>query len=243
MEDKLFGGREEFAYFRHTQAKMQHFDATLRERKPDYDFKDDEMLAEMPTWHWWCHTASAVSTDRSSLSDEDCNEQKFLTNWELQESQAPPPLSTLSCIKENERMLHKFHPQWDFTNDEIKASTDLLKRDCTPICFPPSWDLVQRYAGATAKEADGFNEKVFSKRRFLFSGDQSNAKFLKAIQRSKLGGVLVGDISSWDLATEVKEKDQALRSQSILQKMTEMAKAAMNEKRGDSNDLALRLVK
>jgi hypothetical protein len=67
-----------------------------------------------------------------------------------------PTLSSYLSTKES--LLSSFHPQWNYSNEEIFSSLDLLKRDGTPICIPPSWDLISHYAGPEDERADGFDK-------------------------------------------------------------------------------------
>jgi hypothetical protein len=92
-----------------------------------------------------------------------------------------------------------YHPQWNFSIAGIRQSKDLLKRDEKPICIPPSWDVIQKYAGPQAAEADGFDNSVFNRLQTLFTGDQSEAEFLNTLQSLDIAGVLFGDISSADV--------------------------------------------
>jgi hypothetical protein len=92
--------------------------------------------------------------------------------------------------------LRKFHPQWDFTNDEIDQCDDLLKRDTTPICIPPSWDLVQKYAGALDKNADGYDKDLYERGKRWFIGDQGEAEFLDLMRNLEIGGILIGNIDT-----------------------------------------------
>ncbi len=105
----------------------------------------------------------------------------------------------MQYLKSREEALSLYHPQWDLTNEEISSSSDLLKRDGTPICIPPSWDLAQRYVGPENKEADGFDRNIFNKKLNLFTGDRSEADFLDVMRNSEIGGILIGDIHSKDL--------------------------------------------
>jgi hypothetical protein len=98
-------------------------------------------------------------------------------------------------LKQREAVLSLFHPQWDLTNEEISSSSDLLKRNGTPICIPPSWDLVQKYVGPEDKEADGISRRA-PKLCKLFAGDQAEAEFHDIFRNLKIGGILVGDINS-----------------------------------------------
>ncbi len=102
-------------------------------------------------------------------------------------------------LNSREEALSLYHPQWDLTNEEISSSSDLLKRDGTPICIPPSWDLIQKYAGPDDERADGFDENIFKKELRLFNGDRSEAEFLDVMRHSEIGGILVGDIDSKEL--------------------------------------------
>jgi hypothetical protein len=103
----------------------------------------------------------------------------------------------LNC---REEALSLYHPQWDLTNEEISSSSDLLKRDGTPICIPPSWDLVGRYVGPDDERADGFDENIFNNNiKRLFTGDRSEAKFLDVMRNLEIGGILIGDIDSKEL--------------------------------------------
>ena len=102
-------------------------------------------------------------------------------------------------LQQREEALRKFHPQWDFTNEEIENSNDLLKRDLTPICIPPSWDLVQKYAGALDENADGFHKDFYEKGKSLYIGDQGEADFLDIMRNLTIGGILIGDVSYLNL--------------------------------------------
>jgi hypothetical protein len=115
-------------------------------------------------------------------------------------------------LNRREETLSLYHPQWDLTNDEISSSSDLLKRDGTPVCIPPSWDLVQKYAGALDNLADGYDKDLYAKGSRYFSGDQGEAEFHHVMRNLKIGGVLIGDIKSQhllygsELPEEKKEK-------------------------------------
>ncbi len=85
------------------------------------------------------------------------------------------------------------------TNEEISSSADLLKRDGTPICIPPSWDLVQKHAGPDDERADGFDENIFKKEFRLFTGDRSEAQFVEVMRNLRIGGILIGNIDSKEL--------------------------------------------
>jgi hypothetical protein len=98
-----------------------------------------------------------------------------------------------------EEALSEYYPQWDLTNEEISLSADLLKRDGTPICIPPSWDLVGRYVGPDDERADGFDDKIYKKEKYLFAGGRSEAEFLSVMRDLPIGGVLIGDIHSREL--------------------------------------------
>ena len=99
-------------------------------------------------------------------------------------------------LRQREEALRKFHPQWDFTNEEIDQCDDLLKRDSTPICIPPSWDLVQKYAGALDENADGYDKDLYERGKRSFIGDQGEAEFLDLMRNLEIGGILIGNIDS-----------------------------------------------
>ncbi len=101
----------------------------------------------------------------------------------------------MQYLKSREEALSEYHPQWDLTNEEISSSSDLLKRDGTPICIPPSWDLVQKYAGPSDERADGTSPRTL-KLCNLFSGDRVEAEFLDIFRNLEIGGILVGDVKS-----------------------------------------------
>jgi hypothetical protein len=98
-------------------------------------------------------------------------------------------------LRRREEILSLHHPQWDLTNEEISSSSDLLKRDGTPICIPPSWDLIQKYAGPINEGADGTGPKT-PKLSNRFSGERVEAEFLAIFRNLKIGGVLVGGVNS-----------------------------------------------
>ena len=64
------------------------------------------------------------------------------------------------------------------------------KRDLSPICIPPSWDLVQKYAGALDENADGFDKELYEKGRRNYVGDQGEAEFLDLMRNLEIGGIL-----------------------------------------------------
>jgi hypothetical protein len=116
-----------------------------------------------------------------------------------------------SYLKEREAVFSHHHPQWNLTNEEISSSSDLLKRDGTPICIPPSWDLAQKYVGPDDERADGISQRGL-KLRQRFSGDPVEAAFHRIFGNLKIGGVLVGDVDSTQfLGTDKFEHDSCYR--------------------------------
>jgi hypothetical protein len=88
------------------------------------------------------------------------------TSNETMSTQVSSPSSIISdYLNSREGTLSHYYPEWDFTNEDIFSSSDLLKRDGTPICIPPSCDLVGGYVGPDGERADGFYEKAVEDRR------------------------------------------------------------------------------
>jgi hypothetical protein len=122
------------------------------------------------------------------------------TSNETMSTQVSSPSTIFNdYLNRREVTLSLHHPRWDLTNEEIDSSSDLLKRDGTPICIPPSWDLVRKYAGPDDERADGFDGNIFKKELRLFTGERSEAEFLDAMRNLQIGGILIGDINSKDL--------------------------------------------
>jgi hypothetical protein len=67
------------------------------------------------------------------------------------------------------------------------------------ICIPPSWDLVQKYSGSHDENADGFDKELYDKGKLNYAGDLGEAEFHRLMRRQELGGILIGDISSYHL--------------------------------------------
>jgi hypothetical protein len=95
------------------------------------------------------------------------------------------------------------------SNREIDHCTNLLKRDATPICIPPSWDLVQKYAGAHDENADGFDKDLYLKGKTNHVGDHGEATFLDTM-RHLGGGILIGNID-WFQLTHAKKNNVLCR--------------------------------
>jgi hypothetical protein len=95
--------------------------------------------------------------------------------------------------------LLKFHPQFFASIEQIKESQELLRQDLSPICIPPSWDLVQKYAGALNENAAGYDKELYAIGRRHYIGDQGEAEFLDAIRNLPIGGILIGDVNSQHL--------------------------------------------
>lgn len=109
--------------------------------------------------------------------------------------------------------LYNFHPQWSYTTDEIVKCEALLKRDLTPICIPPSLDLIQKYAGPHDSSADGYigpDEegpngvilKAGVTKQQTITGDRSEQEFFNIMRNMEIGGILIGNIDSKDLKNE-----------------------------------------
>jgi hypothetical protein len=95
-----------------------------------------------------------------------------------------------------EEKLRSIHPQWNFNETQVNEPNSWFKRKGPPICIPPSWDIVKKYAGAVDSAADGFDEDFYKYGLRLYNGDHGEAAFLAMMQQSAIGGLLIGNIDS-----------------------------------------------
>ncbi len=99
-------------------------------------------------------------------------------------------------LESREKLLRLIHPQWDFAESQTRESTSWSKRQGSPICIPPSWDVVKKYAGAVDSTAAGFDSDFYKYGERFYSGDHGEAAFLALAQQSAIGGLLIGNIDS-----------------------------------------------
>jgi hypothetical protein len=109
--------------------------------------------------------------------------------------------SAWEYLRRRENILRQFHPQWMYTDADIDNSNDVLKRQKTPICIPPSWDLVKKYTGPmvdkqTTTTPDGYDELIFKYDEGEINGDRGEERFLLAAQSQHVGGIMIGNIDS-----------------------------------------------
>jgi hypothetical protein len=107
--------------------------------------------------------------------------------------------SARQYLRRRKSILQAVHPQWDYTAAEIDASTDILKRTMEPVCIPPTWDCIKAYVGALNKTADGYDREFHLYGQLKNIGEMGEAVFLAAMRKSNLGGLLIGNIDSWQM--------------------------------------------
>lgn len=106
------------------------------------------------------------------------------------------------------RTLSTLIPQWYFTNEEIEKSKDVLKRDCTSICIPPSWDVVGRFAGSEESEGGSTRVNYNVGKANYTGGELGESDFLETIRGLKLGGILLGDINSQQMQRGYSDQEE-----------------------------------
>jgi hypothetical protein len=105
----------------------------------------------------------------------------------------------MDYLRRREQTLTRLHPQWRLPVGEIARSNTILKRSVTPICIPPSSDLIQAYAGALDETASGFDADFYDQGKNHFAGDVGEAEFLERMQCVRIGGLLLANIASKQL--------------------------------------------